>query len=310
MNVRFVEPGSPLPPPASEGTRYFQASARKHFLRQIESLAQQQNRHLFVASEQGDSYVFGLTKVRRVLAVEGDEVRLSESHARHRLSPGSPPLAVGKWYEMAIDPGSNQILKAFERQPQEELPPPRTSSFSIDIEALQPVSRYNAEAFFSRARRQPHIPFQYPANGCWARAHEMCRLIERHFDLDPLDVVAKIWNFGDLKVKSDNNPTCLVEWKYHVAPVVNVGTELLVIDPSLFEGPVTIDVWQDRQSELSRDSIFTTRDAYDIGGEHMLGAEQLFVEEEPEQTAEQLQEFWGDLIALIFCQGPLPYRCG
>jgi hypothetical protein len=292
----------------SEGTRYFQASARKHFLRQIESLAQQQNRHLFVANEQSDNYVFGLTKVRRVLAVDGDEVRLSESHARHRVSPSAPSLAVGKWYEMAIDPASNKILEAFERQPQVVFPPPQTSTFPIDIGALPPVSRYNAEAFFSKVRRQPHIPFQYPANGCWARAHEMCRLIERHFDLDLLDVVAKIWNFGELKVKSDNNPTCLVEWKYHVAPVVRVGTELLVIDPSLFEGLVTIDVWQDRQSELSRDSIFTTRDAYNIGGNHVSGEEQLFVEEAG-QAAEQLQEFWGDLISLIVCNGPLPYRC-
>lgn len=309
VNVRFIEPGSPLPDPTREGARYFQDSARRHFLRQIESLARQQDSRLFVAAEQDDIFAFGLTKVRRVLAIDGDEILLSESHARHRVSPDAHPLTVGKWYEMAIDPASNDILEAFEREPRRVAPPPETSTFPIDIQALPPVSRYDAEAFFSSVRRQPHIPFQFPADGCWARAHEMCRLIERHFDRDPRDVAAKIWNFGDLTVRTDNNPACRAEWQYHVAPIVKVGTELLVLDPSLFERPVTIDIWQDRQSELSRDSIFTTQDAYDIGGEHSPGEEQLFVGEEPGQTAEQLQVFWGDLIALIFCNGPLPYRC-
>jgi len=309
VNVQFFAPGSPLPDPTSEGARYFRTSAKKHFLRQIESLALQQNRRLFIAAGQNDTCPFGLAKMRRVLAIEGKEVRLSESHARHQVSPSALPLAVGTWYEMAIDPASNVILAADPCVPQPERPLPQTFTFPIDPHTLPPVCRRDAETFFSNVRRQPHIPFQFSGNGCWARAHETCRLIEEHFDHDLRDVVAKIWNFGDLRVRTDNSPDCLVTWAYHVAPVVKVDAEFLVIDPSLFERLVTINEWLDKQSKNSRDVVFTTRDAYDLGEDHTPGQEQLFVEEEPEQTEEQLQEFWGDLISMIVCYGPLPYPC-
>lgn len=308
-DVRFIEPGSLLPDLKKRRVSDFQESTRKHFYRQLESLALQQNRRLFIQVGQDDACPFGLAKVRRVLAIDGEEVRLSESHARHRLSPNAPTLAVGIWYEMAIDPASNVILAADLCVPQPERTLALTSTFSIDPQNLPPVCRRDAEAFFSSVRRQPHIPFQFPADGCWARAHETCRLIEEHFDSNPEVVVAKIWNFGDFRVKTDNNPHCAVDWRYHVAPVVKAGTELLVIDPSLFERLATIDEWLDKQSKNLRDFVFTNRDAYDLGEDHTPGQAQLFVEEESEQTEKQLQEFWGGLISQIVCYGPLPYRC-
>ncbi len=303
VDVRFIDPGSQMPGPINEDALYFHASTREDFLRQMDNLARQRNRHLFVATDQGHLVAAGVAKVRKVLSTNGDEVGLSKSHARHRLSPTIPPLSVGRWYELAIDPASNEVLAALPATPSDvaELP---ASSYPIDPFALPSVSLSDAEAFFSNVRRQPHIPFQYPLNGCWARAHEMVRLIERYFDRKPEQVVAKIWNFGTLIVKTDNNPLCIVDWTYHVAPVVRVDEELMVIDPSLFEQPVTVDDWRYKQSDLSRTPVFTSQQAY------ILNNDNLFVGEREGETEKDLRSLMGDLIAQVLCKGPLPYRCG
>ena len=91
----------------------------------------------------------------------------------------------------------------------------------------------------------PCIPFLYPDDGCWARAHEMCRLMVEA-GVKP----AKVWIDGwPLTVATKNNPNCSVTWGWHVAPTLCVRTYLCskttyVIDPSLFTGPVTLATWK------------------------------------------------------------------
>src|ERR1700682_3926741 len=79
----------------------------------------------------------------------------------------------------------------------------------------------------------PCIPFLYPDDGCWARAHEMCRLMIAD-GAQP----EKVWIYGNLRVNSQNKPNCLVDWGWHVAPTLQVNTgggiQTWVIDPSLF----------------------------------------------------------------------------
>ena len=88
----------------------------------------------------------------------------------------------------------------------------------------------------------PCIPFHYPDNGCWGRAHEMCRLM-----IAAGEQPRKIWINGSLRVDSRNKPTCVVTWVWHVAPTVEVGvaggSSIYVIDPSLFDGPVPQATW-------------------------------------------------------------------
>ena len=58
----------------------------------------------------------------------------------------------------------------------------------------------------------PCIPFLYPDDGCWARAHEMCRLM-----IAAGAQPEKVWIYGTpppflpLKVSSQNKPNCLVQ---------------------------------------------------------------------------------------------------
>lgn len=96
----------------------------------------------------------------------------------------------------------------------------------------------------------PCIPFLYPDDGCWARAHEMCRLI-----LAMGHNPKKVWIQGSLHVSTKNSPVCGVFWGWHVAPVLCVRgprwfqTRQMVIDPSLFGTPVTKAAWKGVQGD-------------------------------------------------------------
>jgi hypothetical protein len=94
----------------------------------------------------------------------------------------------------------------------------------------------------------PCIPFLYPDDGCWGRAHEMCRLM-----LAAGGSPGKIWIYGSLHVKTANNPSCKVDWGWHVAPTLQVqvgsSTQVYVIDPALFSGPVTQATWASVQGD-------------------------------------------------------------
>lgn len=97
----------------------------------------------------------------------------------------------------------------------------------------------------------PCIPFNYPDDGCWGRAHEMARLI-----LDMGVTPGKVWidKSGPLlHVSTKNNPNCYVEWFWHVAPTICVRsgwftTQRMVIDPALFTTPVSESTWKGVQN--------------------------------------------------------------
>ncbi|HEY5029613.1 MAG TPA: protein-glutamine glutaminase family protein [Candidatus Angelobacter sp.] len=95
----------------------------------------------------------------------------------------------------------------------------------------------------------PCIPFLYPDDGCWARAHEMCRLM-----IAAGAKPRKVWIDGHLHTLTRNNPQCFVNWGWHVAPTICVRhrffrAELMVIDPSLFTTPVTETTWKSVQGD-------------------------------------------------------------
>jgi Glutaminase len=100
----------------------------------------------------------------------------------------------------------------------------------------------------------PCIPFMYPDNGCWGRAHEMCRLMIT-MGVSP----KKVWidHVGPpLKANTRNHPQCFVEWYWHVAPTVCVRrwrfwllwSQEMVVDPSLFTTPVSKATWKSVQN--------------------------------------------------------------
>lgn len=111
----------------------------------------------------------------------------------------------------------------------------------------------------------PCIPFLYPDDGCWARAHEMARLMIA-MGLLP----RKVWIQGWLHTPTRNNPNCFVNWGWHVAPTLCVRrrwywfwfwSTRMVIDPSLFTTPVTEATWKSVQGDPN--ATLTHTDASD-----------------------------------------------
>jgi len=114
----------------------------------------------------------------------------------------------------------------------------------------------------------PCIPFLYPDDGCWARAHEMCRLMIA-LGRSP----RKVWIQGWLHTPTRNNPACFVNWGWHVAPTLCVrrlwfwwpwfwGTQRMVIDPSLFTTPVSVSQWKSVQGDPNATLTYTDASDY------------------------------------------------
>src|ERR1051325_3529419 len=73
----------------------------------------------------------------------------------------------------------------------------------------------------------PCIPFQYVIDGCYARAHQMRRIITTRYKY----CCEKVFSFatanGDtLAVRANKWGGCCVEWWYHVAPLIRVRLRL------------------------------------------------------------------------------------
>jgi glutaminase-like protein len=111
----------------------------------------------------------------------------------------------------------------------------------------------------------PCIPFRYPDDGCWARAHEMCRLMI-NVGLSP----RKVWIDAStgLHANTRNHPQCYVEWGWHVAPTLCVRgrkffqTQRMVIDPSLFTTPVSEATWKGVQGDPNATLTHTGADQF------------------------------------------------
>jgi hypothetical protein len=225
--------------------------------------------------------------VSRVLniaaAAEDVTVELELSHARHLLRRANPYF--GEFLAVLRDAQANQTWVAVTDDKQEiidarpfaapasKLPPqplePKSTGFDALIDwlrrlfwCLRCVSAKRAQEMFDLVAAQscdpktvpaPCIPFLYPDNGCWARAHEMCRLMIAA-GVQP----KKVWSSGLLHAKTRNNPKCFVDWAWHVAPTLCVRTSLYfivedrVIDPSLFTAPVSKQTWKDVQSKTAQ----------------------------------------------------------
>jgi hypothetical protein len=116
---------------------------------------------------------------------------------------------------------------------------------------------------FSDVSAREDIPFGYPMDGCYARAHKMVRLME-----DQGIIAGKAFVEGELYVDTKFGE---VGWSYHVAPVVLVKkggkVEPYVIDPSLFQKAVPYQAWKAKMLEKKKASLtheyYTNRFAYD-----------------------------------------------
>lgn len=108
-----------------------------------------------------------------------------------------------------------------------------------------PLSVGEAVALFDHLANMDHLAFDWAKEGCYARAHLMCREMQ---DLGHMP--SKAWAFegcdGRLGMRQPSGVQ--IEWWYHVAPalpVVRPGGEvqICVFDPAIFDGPVPLAQW-------------------------------------------------------------------
>ncbi len=105
------------------------------------------------------------------------------------------------------------------------------------------VTAAEAAAIFDTLASDKNIAFRYGYDGCYARAHIMCR------DLFAMNIVPKkAWALEDNELLVVRLGKQKLEWSFHVAPVVTVEfpdgkNQDMVFDPSLFDGPVTLKQW-------------------------------------------------------------------
>ncbi len=135
---------------------------------------------------------------------------------------------------------------------------------------LSLISEEYAVELFNMLAARPEIPFLYPQDGCYARAHAMSRILEE------LGIISgKVFVEGDLRVETNRSPDGYVEWWYHVAPIVMVrknGQNVpFVFDPSIFQRPVPVAEWtgiQTRHPGGRADRTYeTSRYEYTPGGQ-------------------------------------------
>jgi hypothetical protein len=236
-----------------------------------------------------------VTRVTAMSEARGEEVRveLQLSHAVHRLVTANPDFTQlletlrsaleEKSWLVVTETDEHEIIDARPSLHEPHLPEVETSERRRDrpgwfrrvwlrcFGCFCCVSPRRAQQLFDLCSATtcnpltvppPCIPFLYPDDGCWARAHEMCRLM-----IAAGAKPKKVWIDGHLHTLTKNNPQCFVGWGWHVAPTICVRhrfrqVETMVIDPSLFTTPVSKTTWKSVQGDPSATLTDTAATVY------------------------------------------------
>lgn len=102
------------------------------------------------------------------------------------------------------------------------------------------------------------LPWLFPDDGCYMRAHYTSELLKKHFDQNS----ARIYLFGNLKVSTTNTASGFVSWWFHTAAVVRVGEKVFVLDPALEpQKPLTLKAWVELQGIEKEQALLSVCDA-------------------------------------------------
>lgn len=95
------------------------------------------------------------------------------------------------------------------------------------------------------------IPFNFVADGCYARAHAMKKVMQEKFGYTCAKAVTRGYNGQATLSVQSNKLGCCVRWRWHIAPAVLVWENNqwieYVLDPSMFSRPVKAQDWANAQ---------------------------------------------------------------
>lgn len=125
------------------------------------------------------------------------------------------------------------------------------------------LSESAAQKLFDLLDKESHIPFDYPPDCCYSRAHEMCRIMAQNGvecnkywlyaknfrTADQIDLIPKDKDGNAISFPNRKGNSRPIGWDYHVAPLIKVtkedgSVEERVVDPSLASQPVSKDEWK------------------------------------------------------------------
>lgn len=161
----------------------------------------------------------------------------------------------------------------------------------VDVSVISPEK---AQLLFDEMRSNKDIPFDFPLDGCFARATAMSRMAE-----EQKIEMGKVYAEGVLRVKSGDKRFPEIMWGYHVAPVVYVQKddkpELMVFDPSLFDKPVSVNEWTDIMKATGNPpaSVSATYygSRYQLGPRYSEGQKNSWLRSDLETTDETMKMF-------------------
>ncbi|MEZ5012789.1 MAG: protein-glutamine glutaminase family protein [Chitinophagales bacterium] len=205
------------------------------------------------------------------------EVRFYESQAIYAISESDPQFSAYKQLLDATIQGAKPVhvyltserepivsIAALEKateqeiqvvqQARSEIPEPQNVKKIIpSMEVLNEIFTFcqQQNCALGTATIDYCIPFQYVVDGCYARAHKMRQIMIDQFGYSCEKVFSYEGPSGYLAVDAGD---CCVYWWYHVAPLVTVqmphGIKKFVVDPSMFDEPVSIETWTSAQENL------------------------------------------------------------
>lgn len=255
-----------------------------HWAKIIDRLARE-NRPVYVETDEESNVITNLLipMVYKVERLDLDEhgnlmVRLQPSHAIHALLRSDPNFeSMRASLEAALGDGSERLITETRdeheiidvREPEQgsggssgTAPPPPTDPPVSEARAGEVFNNMNGESCAPCNPSSDCIPFLYPDDGCWIRAHMMCHLMRTggpDTSTNPPEDPEKVWIYASPGHRLDpltaNHPDCRLPWGWgwHVAPTLMVhlpgGDEKRVIDPSLCPSPVSLPDWKNRQRD-------------------------------------------------------------
>lgn len=301
-----------------------------HWAKIIDRLARE-NRPVYLEIDEESNIITNLLipMVYKVERLDQDEhgnlmVLLQPSQAIHALLRSDPNFeSMRASLQAALDDGSERLITETRgeheiidvRQPEDS---PRGSSGTAPPAPTDPpvsagragevFNNMNGESCAPCSPGSECIPFLYPDDGCWIRAHIMCHLMRTGGPdptTNPPEDPEKVWIRGGLNVPTANHPDCSVGWGWHVAPTLTVslpgGDEKRVIDPSLSPAPGSEADWKNRQGDPGATLTDTAWTAYNFENDTRsvsLAQAHLYMQDYRDVLATRCHDF-----------GPPPYSC-
>ncbi|MCP4581984.1 MAG: hypothetical protein GY839_10220 [candidate division Zixibacteria bacterium] len=241
----------------------------------------QANQPVYVEIDEETSVITNVLvpRVFTVKQLETDErdnllVHLHQSSAIHAVLHSDPDFAAMRdSLQIAMEDGSERLITCTRDDleiidvrtptgnpsgPSETPPPPTPDPPVTPDRATQIFNDMNSETCAACNPSSTCIPFLFPDDGCWIRAHLMAYDMR---DYTPPEDPEKIYIQGSLDPFVPNHPDCRLPygWGWHIAPTLMVtlpgGDEKRVIDPSLASAPVSETEWKNLNNPLSTPTL-------------------------------------------------------